>query len=412
MSHVLRTPVRVSSSLVQRHLKKTEKPPLFLFGFNAWKTFMKDWFPEYNVVFVPMKLWPIDFEINWKWRILADKRSRVLVWQYKALPNLKQWCRKNGVEFHYVEDGFIRSVSLGALRTPPLSLTFDSQDMFFNANEPTDLETLLRTYDFDANPALVSRARAVIDTLLNTKLSKYNSSASVDISNVYGPKAGKRILVVGQVERDASIQYGCNVSMTNNDLVWLARRENPEAQIIYKPHPEVLQGTADAISNPDLVRGAALVLDTDISLADAFQTIDHVYTITSLSGFEALLRGIPVTTIGCPFYSGWGLTDDRQPNHRRDRKLTLEQLFAAAYMLYPKYIDPQTKRPIEIEDAISVLRVMRDHAPPPPITGAKAPDMTTSGLGDETLDTIRAIRRVIDLIDPPVRTAPEKNKMK
>ena len=35
--------------------------------------------------------------------------------------------------------------------------------------------------------------------------------------------------------------------------------------------------------------------------------------MTSLMGFEALLRGIPVTTLGTPFYAGWGLTTDLGP---------------------------------------------------------------------------------------------------
>ncbi|MCY1300989.1 Capsule polysaccharide biosynthesis protein [compost metagenome] len=139
----------------------------------------------------------------------------------------------------------------------------------------------------------------------------------------------------------------------------LAASENPSSQIIYKPHPEVLKGTAEAKSNPELVRNMAMILTQDISLADAFDTVDHVYTITSLSGFEALLRGIKVTTIGCPFYSGWGLTDDRQPNSRRNRKLSIDEVFAAAYVLYAKYLDPITKKPIEIEQAIEVLARMR-----------------------------------------------------
>ncbi|NNH31078.1 hypothetical protein C9413_16675, partial [Rhizobium sp. SEMIA 4085] len=101
------------------------------------------------------------------------------------------------------------------------------------------------------------------------------------------------------------------------------------------------------------------VLEQDISLASSFRTIDHVYTITSLAGFEALLRGLKVTTLGCPFYSGWGLTDDRQPTDRRKRKLTVEQLFAGAYVLYPKYFDPVAKEYIDIERAIELLGKMR-----------------------------------------------------
>ncbi|PKA39987.1 beta-3-deoxy-D-manno-oct-2-ulosonic acid transferase [Rhizobium sullae] len=335
---------------------------------------MHDWFPDHKVIFAPMQLWPIDFAIDWKWRVLADRRSRVLAWQYKGVPQLKRFCRKHAVPFQYVEDGFIRSIALGAHAAPPMSLAFDAQDMYFNANVPTDLEDLLATYDFDSDTVLMERARKCIERQLAAGLSKYNQGERVSVEAIYGAKTKRRILVIGQVERDASIQYGSIKKYSNNDLVWIAVRENPNAQIIYKPHPEVLQGTADAMSDPDAVRGAALVLDMDISLSDALQTIDHVYTITSLAGFESLLRGIKVTALGCPFYSGWGVTDDRQPNKRRGRKLTAEQIFAAAYILYPRYFDPVQKEPIEIERALDILSQMRALQPRPDQLPAKEDD--------------------------------------
>ncbi|WP_042777999.1 capsular polysaccharide biosynthesis protein [Sinorhizobium fredii] len=335
------------------------KPPLFLFGFSHWKTFMHDWFPNHEVIFSRPNLLPLEFKLYWKRRILRDPRATVLAWQYKGPAGLKEFCRFYGIPFRYVEDGFIRSVEIGALRVPPLSLALESQDMYFNASAPSDLEDILRTYDFRADCALMARAKAAREKLLASRLSKYNSGQSVNITSIYGEKKKKRVLVIGQVERDASIRYGCMKKVTNNELVRLARNENPEAQIIYKPHPEVLKGTATAESNPELVRKIAMILDRDLSLADALESVDHVYTITSLSGFEALMRNIKVTTIGCPFYSGWGLTDDRQPNPRRDRILTIDEIFAAAYILYPKYFDPTAKTPIEIEQALDLLVEMR-----------------------------------------------------
>ncbi|MET4690764.1 capsular polysaccharide export protein, LipB/KpsS family [Sinorhizobium fredii] len=320
---------------------------------------MRDWFPEAKLILSRPVLLPFEFDLYWKRQLLRDPRTRVLAWQYRGPPALNAFCARHGISFHYVEDGFIRSVALGALRVPPLSLTFDKQDMYFNANGPSDLEDILRTYDFAADRVLIRRARAAREQLLTSRLSKYNSGHSLDIALVYGKKKRRRVLVIGQVEHDASIAYGCAKRMMNNDLVRLAASENPDAQIIYKPHPEVLKGTAKAKSNPEMVSDLAMILTKDISLADALETIDHVYTITSLSGFEALLRGIKVTTVGCPFYSGWGLTDDRQPNPRRNRKLSIDEVFAAAYILYARYLDPVTKTPIEIEDALDALARMR-----------------------------------------------------
>ncbi|MEM6904046.1 MAG: capsular polysaccharide biosynthesis protein, partial [Pseudomonadota bacterium] len=92
----------------------------------------------------------------------------------------------------------------------------------------------------------------------------------------------------------------------------------------------------------------------------AFDTVDHVHTATSLAGFEALLRGLPVTTHGRPFYAGWGLTDDLlAPLHPR-RTVTLEQMFAAAYLLYATYCHPVTGVRLTFEQALDVLAAERD----------------------------------------------------
>ena len=76
-----------------------------------------------------------------------------------------------------------------------------------------------------------------------------------------------------------------------------------------------------------------------------FGQVDAVHCITSLAGFEALLRGLAVTTWGRPFYAGWGLTTDRDPPPRRGRRLSLDALVAGALVRYPRYLDPVTQLP-------------------------------------------------------------------
>jgi capsular polysaccharide export protein len=291
--------------------------------------------------------------------ILAHPGSKVYVWGYKAPPFVDDFCRRHFIPLIRIEDGFIRSVKLGAKRIPPLSLCFDRSGMYFDATGPSDLEILLQTHDFAADPALLQRAKSGIQKLINSRLSKYNTSDSADISPIYGPKSRKRVLVVGQVEGDASIEKGCSRKIDNNDLVRIAFDENPDAQIIYKPHPEILHGTRPKQSNPYDVRHLCLLLEQDIALADAFETVDHVYTITSLSGFEALIRGIKVTCIGMPFYAGWGVTDDRQECRRRTARRSVEEIFAAAYILYAKYFDPALKRELVFEQALDLLGQMK-----------------------------------------------------
>ncbi|PZU17852.1 MAG: beta-3-deoxy-D-manno-oct-2-ulosonic acid transferase [Shinella sp.] len=340
---------------------RKRKKHAYVFGFVSWKTFISDWLPGHRIVRKNKPLTTFGFYMRVAPSILWNRGSRVYIWSYKDDGMIGRFCKRWRVPYQRVEDGFIRSVALGAERSRPLSLIFDSPALYFDATVPTTLEKLLNHYDFDNDPVLMGRAHTAMRRLIDLRLSKYNSSKDVEIEAIYGPKTRKRILVVGQVEGDMSIKKGCQRDIDNNDLVRLAAAENPGAQIIYKPHPEVLRGIRKnpPQSNPNEVCDIAMVLGQDVTLADAFRTVDHVYTITSLSGFEALMRGIPVTTVGCPFYSGWGVTDARQPNSRRKRQLTVEQIFAAAYILYPKYMDPESRRQIEIEEAIDILIRMK-----------------------------------------------------
>ncbi len=78
--------------------------------------------------------------------------------------------------------------------------------------------------------------------------------------------------------------------------------------------------------------------------------VDAVHVLTSLTGFEALLRGLPVATHGQPFFAGWGLTEDfGPPLPRRGRRLTLPELVAGVLILYPRYLDPVTELPCSPE---------------------------------------------------------------
>ncbi|NOV21631.1 capsular polysaccharide biosynthesis protein [Ensifer adhaerens] len=331
----------------------------FVFGLSPWKKFIRDWLPHDKVYRRDRSISWLEFHLIWRPRILWALAPEVLVWGYKSPAFIEDFCAQYNIRLTRIEDGFIRSVKLGASKAPPLSLCFDSPVLYFDSTAQSRLEYLLETYDFLEDESLLLRARRGMELLVASGLSKYNASADVDIDSIYGQKERKRILVVGQVEDDMSIIKGCRHPMNNNDLVRAAAAENPTAQIIYKPHPEILHGTRRRHSNPDLVKSIAKVLEQDVPLASALRTVDHVYTMTSLAGFEALIRGIHVTCFGMPFYAGWGVTDDRQVCERRTARRTVEEIFAGAYLLYPKYHDPYRKAEITFEEAIEVLRRMK-----------------------------------------------------
>nr|WP_255876664.1 capsular polysaccharide biosynthesis protein [Sinorhizobium fredii] len=324
---------------------------------TEWKrSFLERSFPDRRFHFLPKNLNGRDLERTWKPRILAGGPCEFFVWGLTMPPALAEIAAERSIPVWFVEDGFLRSVRPSASRTPPLSLTLDSRTPYFDCRGPSDLEVLLSTHDFERDTALMERARAGIVLLLKSGISKYNGGLQRTAEAVYGAKTKKRVLVVGQVEDDASIRYGCPNPVTNSDLVRLAAAEQPEAQILYKPHPDVLSRVRPARSDPAEVAHLCEVITESLPLAEALRTVDHVYTITSLAGFEALMRGIKVTTAGSPFYASWGLTDDRHPNPRRCRKLSLEALFAGAYLLYPYYFDPITGEQTSFEATVAAIK--------------------------------------------------------
>ena len=197
----------------------------------------------------------------------------------------------------------------------------------------------------------MDRAKLMISLMKLANLSKYYA---IDLTpDIFVRTSNYSILVVGQVEDDASLIYGQSKIKLNTDLVIQARKEHPTADIYFKPHPDYISNNRRSISEINKIKDICAILDHNISLETIFRNIDHVYTMTSLVGLEALINGLKVTTFGVPFYSNWGLTDDRVKIQRRSKKLSIEELVAGSYFLYPKYLHLESDEFITFEEASS-----------------------------------------------------------
>jgi capsular polysaccharide export protein len=278
-------------------------------------------------------------------------RAEVVAWASRETRRLAKACAEAGVPLARAEDGFVRSAGLGASFVLPLSLVFDERGIYYDSRAPSDLEWLLENADFP--PALLERARRLSEKLVATGTTKYNVSARLDDRIDSGGRP--IILVPGQVEDDASIEKGSPRMKRNLDLLRAVRERHPDGFLVYKPHPDVEAGFRRGRVAAETLAALADKVVANASIAALIAVADRVETITSLAGFEALIRGKPVTTHGQPFYSGWGLTEDLCPVPRRTRRLTLDSLVAASLILYPQYIHPETGLPCPPETLVEHL---------------------------------------------------------
>ncbi|CNK61276.1 Capsule polysaccharide biosynthesis protein [Yersinia mollaretii] len=328
----------INGLLMQKNHQRQREGRLWAPGLTLWKRSIFQ-------LFLKTSLNRITFRESKK------PNTACVVWGHKGEQRWQEKAQSQKLPVWRMEDGFLRSSGLGSDLHPPLSLVLDKSGIYYDATRPSDLETLLSHSQLTVLQA--ARAATFRQRLVSSKVSKYNIGAAFTLPQV---AQGRRILLVpGQVEDDASILTGTVTIRTNSELLKTVRQRNPDAFIIYKPHPDVLVGNRQGhIPAADIARWADIqALDADI--IQCIQAADELHTLTSLSGFEALLHGKRVFCYGIPFYAGWGLTQDEHGSPRRNRTLMLDDLVYQALIAYPTYVDPLRREAITAERALDIL---------------------------------------------------------
>lgn len=318
-------------------------------GFSPWKEgFTRKLFRDDRLLFVDH---PRTFRVAR--RLLRGSPTRIVIWSLNDEAAGFRPSDFAGCEVLRLEDGFVRSLGRGIDHTPPWSLCVDRTGLYFDAGRPSDLETLCN--DLPEEGRDDAAVENTLDRLRRSAISKYNLGVRSDTRSLPARVPGS-VLVLGQVEDDQSILRNANAISTNRGLLERAIADRPGCRILFKQHPDCLgspcrEGRVDVATLPEVEE-----IDPTVAIGDAIDAVDTVYTISSLGGFEALLRGKEVVTFGGPFYAGWGLTRDHVTFPRRRRNLTVLQLFHAAFILYPIYFDPRSGRRmtlVEVMDRFS-----------------------------------------------------------
>lgn len=362
--------------VTNRHWQSCLDSHLTIFEFSRWKIpFVKAFvdLPRTTLFIKPKPrlknlLHPDHLRVNYE--------QSLLVWGLAKRKQLQEKLQSKGISpptIYCMEDGFIRSNGLGATLLAPLSVVIDKQGIYYDATQPSDLESLLRQCK-PLTSKQKTRVQALQSKLLTQRVSKYNVGASTNnLPNSWMQEAklsGKRrILIIGQVEDDLSVQYCGSAIKTNSGLIERICKDNPDAYLIYKPHPDVEAGLrAGQVTDACLRQVQAVAYDT--AMPDCLECVDEIHTISSLTGFEALLRGLDVVCYGLPFYAGWGLTTDIDAHlspkdkylkrRTRDTVLTLEQLLHCALICYPLYRLPNGYGLAQVEQVIDYLYPLVD----------------------------------------------------
>lgn len=279
-------------------------------------------------------------------------------------------CNRNFITVR-VEDGFIRSNGLGSNFYDPYSLIFDNNGIYYDPSMTSDLELILSDLKNRADYCILrERAELLRKSINQNKITKY--SQGIEIKEIRELKQFNKynfikiIFVPGQVDSDASLVCG-GCDENNLSLLQKVRSSNPNAYIIYKIHPDIVANNRkQGISLFEIKKYSNLVVSNQYSSIDCISAADEIHTITSLSGFEALIRDKKVVCYGMPFYAGYGLTEDKAFVHKKKLaldayerrkfiKIDLTDLVIGSLILYPVYYDWSKKQVSEPEKIIDLL---------------------------------------------------------
>lgn len=264
-------------------------------------------------------------------------------------------------KFKLLEDGFIRSVGLGVDGAKLLSIVEDDIGIYYDATSQSRLEKILSEHKFDNE--LIQESKWCIDFITTHNISKYNNAPNIskNLIQKYELENSNNILIIAQTDGDASLVYGLGDKFSTIDMIDAAIKENPNSNILLKIHPDVLSGKKKSDINISNLDSKIKIIAEDINPISLLKHINKVYTKTSGIGFEALMCGCECVCFGMPFYAGWGLSDDRvQAPLRRNRTLSIEELFAGAYILYAKYIDAYTGQNTTLKRVLPQINTLKN----------------------------------------------------
>jgi len=297
---------------------------------------------------------PVEFLRHFSDHALASipEGTRLVVWGLKTHALLDAAVRNKGLAIFRAEDGLLRSIGSQADLKRPMSVILDPVGLYLDPSRSCALDIFLNSHAF--LPLEVERARALMQLIVRGGIFKYTFPARRTFRPLV-PSGRRGVLIPLQFDEGWSVSRS-GAGVKSLELVRQVRRQMPSAFIIVKTPPD-LSFTARKVVFAACGRDADIVTNT-LDLEGCLDAVEEVHTISSTTGFEALLRQKLVHVYGKPFYSGWGLTKDRQDVAQRRRTLSLEALVYGALVHYPAYFHHKGRELVRIEPETAVTELI------------------------------------------------------
>ena len=302
--------------------------------------------------------------------VFLSKISRecVIGWgQKKTSFKAMKYASKHNLPYYALEDGFVKSLSQGRWKEQEIifSLIIDRQGIYYNSAAPSELESIIcDTVNSENFEQYSSQGAKLISLITSNNIVKFNvrSSTSENGSSIKIIAKDSSVLLIDQTFGDSSVVLGNASKESFDQMLSDAISKYGPDNVFVKIHPNVINRKAKGYFSLHRLRQSKVhIISSDVNTAQLLKIFKNVYVVTSGTGYEALMAGCHVTCYGEPFYSGYGLTEDKKTStqirriKKLNRPLTIKLLAYAIFYRYSIFIDPVLKKQISPVDSIKII---------------------------------------------------------
>ena len=261
-----------------------------------------------------------------------------------------------GADALCLEEGFVRSVvpEIFAQRDKtliayanPISYRLDSVGPHFWPKDNIGIRSFMSSHQFtESERNLGAEIRQLI---VNEDISKYNFCQPKKV------RTFPEVLVIDQAYNDLSVFLQGGEEGVFKTMLINAIEDNPGKTVGVKIHPEFKYRKTYLSQLTKEFSGKIAVYADDFDINALLASCETVYTYSSTTGLEGILRNKNVVTFGCPIYAGYGLSDDRRIGLSFQRNLSPDEMAFSLYAQNIVYVSPTTGKRTDPTDALQEL---------------------------------------------------------